>query len=294
MEEADRAMLAESLGALAGSKIAVQTPERGALRTLCELVRSNAAERAKRYRAESEKQEGTLAHLAEVLRLEVLPQRIEAYDISNLGTEHLTAGMIVYKNGAFSKSDYRSFRIQSVVGTTDDYASMSEALERRLAHLADPSGSFSEEPDLILLDGGRGHVSVIRQKLRELGLELIPVFGMVKDDYHKTRALCSESEEINIARERDLYTLIYRIQEEIHRYTLRRMEQAKRGTISKSVLTAIPGIGASKAKKLLAAFGGLAGVKRASLDELRKVKGIAQKDAEAVYRKYHQTEGNEV
>ena len=293
MDAQDRDLLAELLRQLSGRKIDVHTPERGPLRTLCELVRSNAAERAKRYRLDSEKQEGTLAHLAALLRLELLPQRIEAYDVSNFGTEHLTAGMIVYKNGAFSKSDYRAFRIKNVVATTDDYASMSEAVERRFSHLSDPSGSFSEEPDLILLDGGRGHVSVIRQKLCELGLEHIPVFGMVKDDYHKTRALCSESEEISIARERDIYTLIYRIQEEIHRYTLRMMEQAKRGTLSKSVLTRIPGIGQAKAKKILAAFGGLAAVKKAKLEELYGVKGISKKDAETVYHYYHQTEDNE-
>lgn len=293
MEEEDRALLAESLSQMAGRKVDVHTPERGPLRTLCELVQSNAAERAKRYRLDSEKEEGTIARLAELLRLEVYPQRIEAYDISNFGAEHLTAGMIVYKNGAFSKSDYRSFRIKTVVGTTDDYASMTEALERRLAHLSDPSGSFSEEPDLILLDGGRGHVSVIREKLRELGLEHIPVFGMVKDDYHKTRALCTENEEINIAREREIYTLIYKIQEEIHRYTVRVMEQAKRGTLSHSVLTRIPGIGDAKAKRILAAFGGLAAVKTASAEEIGAVKGISQKDADAIYRHYHKSEENE-
>lgn len=294
MKAEDQALLSDSLSRLVGRKIDVHTPERGPLRTLCELVKSNAAERAKRYRLDSEKQEGTLARLAELLRLEIYPERIEAYDISNIGSEHLTAGMIVYKNGRFSKADYRAFRIKSVVGTTDDYASMSEAIERRFSHLSDPSGSFAEEPDLILLDGGRGHVSVIRQKLRLLGLERIPVFGMVKDDYHKTRALCTENEEINIARERDVYTLIYRIQEEIHRYTLRVMEQAKRSTVSHSVLTKIPGVGDAKAKRILAALGGLAAVKKAELEELYRVKGIAKKDAEAVYRYYHKSEDDEI
>lgn len=290
MESADRELLSGMLTKLAGRKIDVHTPERGPLRTLCELVRKNAEERAKRDQMESEKREGTLTHLAELLRLEVYPERIEAYDISNFGSEQLTAGMIVYKNGAFSKSDYRSFRIRGVVGTTDDYASMRETLERRLAHLSDETGSFAEEPDLILLDGGRGHVSVVKEKMRELGLEHIPVFGMVKDDFHKTRALCTEDEEISIARERDVFTLIYRIQEEIHRYTVRVMEQGKNKTLTHSILTSINGIGDGKAKKLLAAFGGLAGVKRATVDQLAAVKGIARKDAEAVYARYHKNE----
>lgn len=287
MDEEDRNLLSQSLSSLAGRRIDVHTPERGPLRTLCDLVLKNATERAKRYRMDSEKQEGTLAHLAELLRLEVYPERIEAYDISNFGAEHLTAGMIVYKNGGFSKADYRSFKIKTVVGTADDYASMRETLERRLAHLSDESGSFSEPPDLILLDGGRGHVSTVRELTRNLGLEHIPVFGMVKDDFHKTRALCTENEEINIAKERDIFTLIYRIQEEIHRYTVRVMEQAKNKTLSRSTLTAIRGIGDEKAKKLLAAFGGLAGVKRAGLEELAAVQGVSRRDAEAVYHHYH-------
>ncbi len=287
MDAEDRNLLVTTLSGLAGRKIDVHTPERGPLRTLCDLVQKNAAERAKRYRMDSEKQEGTVAHLVELLRLEVYPERIEAYDISNFGSEHLTAGMIVYRNGAFSKSDYRSFRIKTVSGATDDYASMRETLERRLSHLSDESGSFSEEPDLILLDGGKGHVSVVKEKMREMGLEHIPIFGMVKDDFHKTRALCTENEEISIAKERDVFSLIYRIQEEIHRYTVRVMEQAKNKTLTHSTLTAVNGIGDSKAKKLLTAFDGLAGVKRAGLEELAAVKGITRRDAEAVYARYH-------
>ena len=127
--------------------------------------------------------------------------------------------MIVCKDGKFSKADYRTFRIKTVEGT-DDYASMREALSRRLAHLSDPTGSFSEPPDLILLDGGKGHVSVVRQLLAETGLE-IAVFGMVKDEFHKTRALCSDTEEISIAKEREVFSLVYRIQEEVHRYSVR-------------------------------------------------------------------------
>lgn len=288
MEDEDLRLLADALSGLAGRKIDVHIPERGTLRTLCELVRKNAAERVKRYRMDAEKEEGTTARLAELLRLEVCPERIEAYDISNLGIEHLTAGMIVWEGGTFRKADYRSFRIRGVSGTTDDYASMREALERRLTHLSDAEGAFSKEPDLILLDGGKGHVSVIRDLLAGMGLEHIPVFGMVKDDYHKTRALCSDREEISIARERDVYALVYRIQEEIHRYTVRCMEQAKRRTLTHSSLTGIAGIGDSKAKKLLSAFGGLSGVKKAPLAELEAVKGISKRDAEAVYRTYHE------
>ncbi len=286
MEEADRSMLSEYLGARAGRKIEVREPARGNLRTLCEMVRKNAADRAKLYQINTEKNEGTLARLASLLQLESYPSRIEAYDISNLGAEHLTAGMVVFSEGKPLKSDYRTFRIRSVDGAPDDYASMKEALSRRLSHLSDSEGAFAQLPDLILLDGGRGHVSVIRALLREMGLD-IPLFGMVKDNYHKTRALCTENEEISIAREQDIYSLIYRIQEEVHRYTVKSMESAKRRTLRTSVLTRIPGIGPAKAKKLLSTFGGMGELRRAAVEELAAVPGISARDAEAVWNDLH-------
>ncbi|MBO5295651.1 MAG: excinuclease ABC subunit UvrC [Clostridia bacterium] len=286
MEAEDTEMISAYLSRIAERRITVRTPERGQLKTLCDMVEKNAAEQAKLYQINTVRNEGTLARLAEPLRLETYPSRIEAYDISNLGKEHLTAGMIVCREGKFSKADYRSFRIRSVSGTTDDYASMRETLERRLEHLSDDDGSFSELPDLILLDGGRGHVSVVRELLIEKGLDL-PVFGMVKDDYHKTRALCTDTEEISIAREQEIYSLIYRIQEEVHRFTVSRMENAKRKTLRTSVLTRIPGIGEAKAKKLLAAFGGMRALREADVTAIAAVSGISQRDAEAVFRDLH-------
>lgn len=280
MEQADATLLSSYLSSLAGHRITVHVPERGTLRTLCDMVEKNAAERAKLYKNDTDKAEGTLARLAELLCLESYPTRIEAYDISNLGAEHLTAGMIVCENGKLKKADYRTFRIRTVAGT-DDYASMREALARRLEHLTDTDGSFADCPDLILLDGGRGHVSTVRGLLAEMGLD-IPVFGMVKDDYHKTRALCTESEEIGIAREQSVFSLIYRIQEEVHRYTVNGMEAAKRKTLKTSSLTAIRGIGEAKAKKLLAAFGGLRGLRAATEKEIAAVKGISARDAAMV------------
>lgn len=287
-EPEDCELLSESLSALAGRRIRVRTPERGTKHTLCELVRKNAAEKVKQYEAQAGEKEGTLVRLAQKLGLEVLPERIEAYDISNLGKEHLTAGMIVCDGGTFRKSDYRSFKIRTVEGT-DDYASMREALDRRLAHLSDREGAFSHVPDLILLDGGRGHVSVVRELLVERNLQ-IPVFGMVKDDYHKTRALCTDRDEISIAKDRDIFTFIYKIQEEVHRYTVRCMEQAKRKTLTTSVLTGIPGIGEAKARKLLMAFDGLGELKAADPEALAAVPGISRRDAEAVYAYWHTEE----
>ena len=160
---------------------------------------------------------------------------------------------------------------------------MKEAIRRRLNHLAsDATGSFSEYPDLMLIDGGRGHVSVVREVLDEFGID-IPVFGMVKDDFHKTRALCNQTQEINIAKDRAIFTLIYKIQEEVHRFTVGRTSSAKRSTYKHSSLEKINGIGPSKAKKLLLHFGTLTSLKAASIEDIAAVSGISERDAEAVY-----------
>ena len=280
-DEDDRSMAAEYLGKLAGRKVEIRTPERGVLRALCETVTANAQEVAQKSATHERKQEGVLLRLAHILELESYPARIEAYDISNFGKEHLTAGMIVTRDGSFSKRDYRSFKIKSVQGTTDDYASMREALSRRFAHLSDPEGSFAEYPDLILLDGGKGHVGVVRELAAEMGID-VPIFGMVKDDFHKTRALCTDSEEISIAKETAVCRFIYGIQEEVHRYTVGTMKKAKGKTLVTSSLTQIPGIGPAKAAALLKMPGGLQAVKRASREELLAIKGIGEKDADAI------------
>lgn len=281
MEHEDLETVAQYLSGIAERKVNIRTPERGEMKTLCDMVRDNAAEKAKIYRAEAEKDEGVLLRLMELLGLEVYPERIEAYDISNIGHEHITAGMIVSEGGKLRKADYRSFKIKSVTDGTDDYQSMREALSRRLAHLEDEDGSFAELPDLILLDGGKGHVSVVKELLCDLGLDL-PVFGMVKDDFHKTRALCTDTEEISIARENSVFVFIYKLQEEVHRFTVSKMSNAKSKTLTKSSLTKIKGIGDAKAKALLKALGGYTAVKNASLEKLCEVKGISRADAENI------------
>ena len=244
------------------------------------MVRDNARQQALLYKAQTEKDNDTLAKLAGLLRLEVVPDLIEAYDISNFGKDNITAGMVVAENARFKKSDYRTFRIKSTDGI-DDYGAMREALSRRLSHLTDES--FGAPPDLILLDGGRGHVSVIRELMAELDCE-IPVFGMVKDDFHKTRALTDDQNEVNIAKEQAVFQFIYKLQEEVHRYTITRMQNAKSKSMKHSTLEEIEGIGPAKAKALLAHFRSLAAIKAADREELLKVPGISTANAEALMR----------
>ncbi len=289
LDEADILALTEYFSSVAGRRINIRRPERGDLHKLCETVNENAAEKARRYKEEGKKDDTALVRLATLLELEVLPERIEAYDISNVGADNKSAGMVVMKNGKMSRADYRSFNIKNVEGI-DDYSCMREAIERRVAHLlSDESGSFSEYPDLMLIDGGRGHVSVVKEVLAKNGID-IPVFGMVKDDYHKTRALSSETDEINIAKEKSVYMLVYKIQEEVHRYTVSKTMGAKRKTLKHSSLEKIEGIGPTKAAKILSYFGTLGAVKAADAEEIEKVKGVSRRDAEAVYNYFHSEE----
>ena len=278
--EEEGALIGDYLSSLAGVKVEVRIPERGDKRALCKMAIENAEQAAKQFVSETERSDTVLASLAGLLGLEALPLRIEAYDISNIGAEHKTAGMIVCEDGKMKSADYRSFSIREVDGT-DDYACMREAIRRRFSHLADQSGSFSHIPDLILLDGGRGHVSVVREVLTELGLD-VPVFGMVKDDFHKTRALCDEEREISIAREQQIFVFIYKIQEEVHRYTVGRMTNAKRKTLKRSTLENIKGIGPKKARAILLKFGTLGAVKSADEEALAATPGVSRADAEAI------------
>ena len=262
-----------------GRKCEFRIPERGEKAKLAEMACENAREKVRLETVAEVKANGTLTKLAAMLGLEVYPTRIEAYDISNIGSEHKTCGMIVAEDGRFKKADYRQFKIKSVEGT-DDYASMREAIGRRLDHLSDAEGSYSVMPDLILLDGGAAHVGVIRELMAERGLD-IPVFGMVKDEHHKTRALCTDSEDISIAREQDVFRFIYGLQEEVHRFSVKRMGDAKRKTLKTSTLTEIKGIGPAKAKKLFDAFDSLDGIKNASIEQLTS-HGFSMRDAEAI------------
>lgn len=287
LDECDRSDIIKFLEHKSGHKVEIRVPERGNFKQLLDTVVSNAEEKVRQEKIRSEKDNTVLLELANLLMLESFPQRIEAYDISNIGSENITAGMIVFVDGKPYKSDYRSFKIKTVVNGTDDYASMREALDRRFTHMKeDDTGSFSEYPDLILIDGGKNHVSVAKEIMREHGFDF-SIYGMVKDDYHKTRALCTDKDEINIAKSRGIFNLIYNIQEEVHRFTVSKTMSAKRRTLKHSSLEKINGIGAVKAKKILSYFGTLSAVKNATAYELSNVSGISKRDAEQIFNYFH-------
>ncbi len=286
MPENDRLLAGEYLTRKAGRKVTLRTPQRGETKRLCEMAEKDAIRHSETRRKREDSDERVLMSLASLLHLEVLPERIEAYDISNLGNEHITAGMIVIEKGRFKKSHYRSFKIKGQE-TPDDYSAMTETIRRRLMNLEDKDESFSTAPDLILLDGGKGHVGVIRELMDELAMD-IPVFGMVKDSHHKTRTITDEHDELSIAREPEVFRFIYRIQEEVHRYTVGKMTNAKLKSLKTSSLEKIKGIGPSKAKALLLHFGSLEALKNASKEDIIKVKGVNEANADEIIKYFNQ------
>ena len=276
----DSDLLGEYLSLISGKKVIVKTPERGDGRALCDMAYENAKEAARQYKLEGERENKTLARFASLLGLSSPPCRIEAYDISNIGDESIVASMVVCKDGKMKKSEYRTFKINTTDGR-DDYGSMREALSRRLSHIGDGSASLGEKPDLILLDGGDTHVGAVKPIIKSLELG-IPVFGMVKDDYHKTRAITDGDKEISIAREVDVYAFVYNIQEEAHRFAYLNSQNSKLKNMTRSSLEKIPGIGEKKAKALLKAMS-LSDIRIASEEELERIDGIGKKDAAAIY-----------
>ena len=283
ISEDDLALLSEYLSVDSKYKVTVKIPERGDGRALCDMARKNAMESARQYRLEGEREDKNLRRLSTLLALSELPTRIEAYDISNWGDDNITASLVVWEGGRLKRSDYRVFTVKSVAGA-DDYASMREVIERRLRHIGDGTASLGSSPDLILLDGGATHVSAVRPIVDALSPET-PIFGMVKDDYHKTRAITDVEREISIALEAGVYAFIYNLQEEAHRFALKHSSGAKIRSMTTSSLEKIDGIGPKKARALLAAMP-LSKIKNATKAELVAVRGIGERDAEKIYEYY--------
>ena len=281
--------LSATLTQLSNHTVRVHHAERGDKKYLCDIAVNNSREAIETRKAILSNNESVLVTIAGLLMLEVVPQRIESYDISNSGKGSMYCGMIVLDNGRFNKKDYRSFSIKDLSGQ-DDYAAMREALSRRLLHIGkDDDESMDKMPDLILLDGGIGHVNTIRNLLNSMNLT-IPVFGMVKDDHHKTRTLTDGTNEISIAKNQEIFNFFYRIQEEVHRFTFAKMDASRRKNVKTSALCDIEGIGESKAKLLLKHFGSISAIKQADFEELTKVSGISSQIADNIIKHFNKQE----
>ena len=287
-DESELELTQEYLRNLSKRSVKIRIPQKGNSKKMCDLVFNNAKEQANQYKVKAEQDNKVLVKLMEILNLDTVPQRIEAYDISNLGNEHITAGMVVSENGKLKKSSYKVFKMKNQ-DKADDYSAMKEVISRRLDHLSDTLGDFSNKPDLILLDGGMTHVGVVKQVLLEKNID-IPVFGMVKDEHHKTRTLVTENEEISIAKEQAVFVFVYKLQEEVHRFTVSQMDKSKRKTYKKFAIESVKGIGSKKAKAIMNYFKTLSKIREANVTELMQVKGIGLSDAESIYNYFNEKE----
>lgn len=289
-EAADTPLLEDWLSQKAGRKVSIVVPQRGEQYKLVEMCRNNAAEHLAQSSGRTGRETSALDELSRLLGMEKPPMRIESYDISNLAGGENVAGMVVFENGRPKKSDYRKFKIKEIVGQ-DDYGSMAEVLTRRFneyrekAAQGDTTG-FGALPDLILLDGGKGHVNAIRPVLEQFGLD-IPLFGMVKDDKHRTRAITGDGGEIAILSHRRAFTLVSDIQEEVHRFAIGYHRQQRRKKVLSSELLEIEGIGEARATALFKQFKTLDAIRNATVEELTAVPSINRKAAESVFCHFH-------
>ena len=282
-ETANIELLERFLEEKRGKKVEITVPQRGEGLKTVQMCLSNASQKLGEYLGRKGEETAVLDEMAKLLDLPVVPEYIEAYDISHTAGSDNVAGMVVFKNARPYKRAYKRFSIKGFSGQ-DDYGSMREVISRRLNRYEEEKESgegFGKLPDLILLDGGVGQVNAVRPVIEAFGLD-IPVLGMVKDNKHKTRAITKDGREIEIRDGRRVFTLISSIQEEVHRFAITYHKEKHTRSSLETKLTSIEGIGKKKAAILIKTFKSLAKIKAASVEELSAVRGISEKDAENI------------
>ena len=290
----DRALLEQLLREHRGKKIQFTVPQRGESRKLCQMAQNNAAQELARDTNRTGREIAALTELGRLLGLSHPPDYIEAFDISNIGGSTIVGGMTVFRRGRPEKRLYKKFTIRDMAAP-DDYAAMEQMLTRRLTHYKEAAENgkkdgFETLPDLWLIDGGAGQVAAAKKAAAQFGVE-IPIFGMVKDDRHRTRAIRAENEEIAIRSSQSVFRLITAIQDETHRYAISFSRKKHRKIGFASVLTGVPGIGEQRAAKLLKHFKSMAAVKAADEEALAAAPGMTRPAAEALYRYLHPADG---
>lgn len=289
----DRQLLERWLSGQRGMSVKIITPKKGNKEKLVEMAVKNAENQLlkdfEKLKRESERTKGASEEIRKLLGLPTL-NRIESYDISNTNGFESVGSMVVFVDGRPKNMDYRKFKIRSVKGP-DDYASMREVLKRRFEHgLKDAEnevgGSFADMPDLILMDGGRGQVNIALDVLKELGLD-VPVAGMVKDDRHRTRGLYFNNVEIGIDIHSEGFKLITRIQDEAHRFAIEFHRKLRSKEQVHSVLDDIPGVGPARRKDLMKHFASLDEIRKADVEDLKKLPSMNEKSAQEVYKFFH-------
>ncbi len=277
--------LSEALTRRAGHKVWVHVPQRGEKADLRDMAQRNAAEEAERATTAEERVAHTLALLASLLGLAQPPRRMESFDISNTGKSDIVASMVVYSGVRPLRSAYRRFRIKELQGHPDDYASMQEVLRRRLQRAADGDEKFLPLPDVFLIDGGQTHAAAAQEVADAFGVT-VPIFGMVKDDRHRTRALVTpQGREIGLTANPAVFSLIGQIQEETHRFAITYHHESHTRSTLRSALDEIPGVGPKRKEALRRALGSMKAIREADVETLAAI--VPRSTAEAVYRHFH-------
>ena len=276
-EVEDSFVLEEWLSNKKGQRVSIKVPQKGEKKNLIEMVRKNAVEYLEKFsdmnKMKYQKSVGALEELKDVIGLEEIPKRIESFDISNIQGVDSIGSMVVFTNGKKDKKEYRRYKIKTVIGP-NDYDSMAEIVERRL--------KYGNLPDLMLLDGGKGQVSAVKKVLDRNNVK-IPLWGMFKDDKHRTKGLISQEKEIELDNTSNLYRFVASIQEEVHNYAITYHRSLRNKSLTKSILDDIQGIGEKRKKALLAHFKSIEDIKKASFEELLEVEGMNKSSAESVY-----------
>ena len=277
----DAELIAALIREHAGHAVKIYVPRRGEGIAKIALARKNAGEYLALRIGRTQREITALEDLRELLGLAKIPEIIESYDISNFGETGVVGGMVVYKNGRPLKSAYKRFSIKTVDGQ-NDYACMQEVLRRRITRFREGDESFAPLPDLILLDGGRGHISAVSEVFEELGVD-IPLFGLVKDSKHRTRAIAREGGEIEIKSNRGLFAFLTNIQDEVHRWAISYQRIKHKQALFTSELRQVKGIGEAKQTALLRHFKTKQAMKASSVEELREAAKIGEETAKSLY-----------
>jgi len=291
------------LGEKRGGRVRIKVPQRGEKHRLIEMVSRNALIELNHFRDRVKKESSyaaeSLEKLKALLNLEKRPARIEAYDISNTGSTEIVASMVVFEKGMPAPREYRRFKIKTL-DRQNDYGSMQEVVYRRFKHaekekselrekgINSETGKFTKLPDVVLVDGGLGHVNAVYEVMQELGVN-IPVFGMVKDDRHRTRGLVTKDREFDLTQDLPVLRFVTAIQDEAHRFAVEYNKKLRNKRYTGSVLDDIEGIGPKRRNNLLKHFGSVNKIKAASIDELAAVEGISRVTAEKIYDYFRKT-----
>jgi excinuclease ABC subunit C len=278
------------------ARVHIKIPQKGEKRHLVDMVAQNATIALNQFKERMKDQEGAksegLKKLTGLLGLEEIPKRIEAYDISNTGSSEMVASMVVFEDGEAANREYRRFKIKTLE-VQNDYASMQEVIYRRFKHAQkemeeDPNtdGKFTKLPDLLLIDGGLGHLNAVKSVLQELGVQ-IPVFGMVKNERHQTRGLVSNVQEYNLTGDLAVLRFVTSIQDEAHRFAIEYNRKLRQKRHTTSALDDVEGVGPKKKKALIKHFGSVRAIKNAEIDDLTAVEGVTTALAERIYDYFH-------